>query len=108
MQSIFLVAYLSLTFATGSEYWHHLTAESYKPSPKPQLQYPREGIVIPSFEKVLIEPHFKDSYWIESFDINNDDYPDIVTSGLFSGQVSVAVQVKLLGQLVRKSICKWR
>ena len=46
---------------------------------------------LPQFRGVLVEPHFWDSYWTESFDVNNDGRVDVFSSGLFSGEVILQV-----------------
>lgn len=39
------------------------------------------------FYQIVVEENFDDGYWLETFDVNGDDKPDLVASGLAKGDI---------------------
>lgn len=42
---------------------------------------------VPNFEQIIVEEDFQDGYWLETFDINGDEKPDLVATGLAKGDI---------------------
>ena len=47
-----------------------------------------DKLLIPHFERQIVDPQREDGYWIEAFDIDNDGKPDLVGYGLNKGEVN--------------------